>query len=483
MFERFTEKARRVIFFARYEASQFGLTYIETEHLLLGLLREDKALTNRFLRSYVSVESIRKEIEKHTTVREKVATNVDIPLSNESKRVLAYAAEESERLGHKHIGTEHLLLGLLREEKCFAAGMLREREVNLDAVRQELAKASQQSVEKAPFADVPSADYFQDLTRAAIDGNLGPIVARDAELEAVIEVLAASQNRNPLLLGERGVGKRAIVEALAQRIADGAVPPFLSEKRVMILDLQSIPALTKDRIQFVNQVNESLIELITASNSILILSELRSAFVRPALFLPSLDAGILKSAIAQGKIQCIAACPPDEYKVVAQAVRWIDDQFRAIHVRPLGEGDSLTVLKARKLQSEKFHEVSFSDEALELATKSSSRYLPVRALPGKAIELLDAAAARVKSNKAALPAEILEVQNRIRFIVHRMDGAIANHEFEKARFYSDEEKKERENLSALSERYKVDDAEESSAVRREDVEAVIARWSEYPYQP
>ena len=213
MFERYTEKARRVIFFARYEASQFGSPYIETEHLLLGLLREDKALTNRFLRSHASVESIRKQIEGHTTIREKVSTSVDLPLSNECKRVLAYAAEEAERLSHKHIGTEHLLLGLLREEKCFAAEILTERGLRLPAIREELQRTTQEKVPAATGTGKGQrgeqsmlAEFSRDLTQSAMDQQLDPLVGRDTEVDRVIQILCRRTKNNPVLIGEPGVG-------------------------------------------------------------------------------------------------------------------------------------------------------------------------------------------------------------------------------------------------------------------------------------
>src|SRR5260370_5399589 len=231
MFERYTEKARRVIFFARYEATQFGSPYIETEHLLLGLLREDKGLTFRFLRSYASVESTRKQIEGQITIREKLSTSVDLPLSNERKRVLAYAAEEAELLSHKHVGTEHLLLGLLREEKCFAAEILHERGLHLPTIREELARTSQEKAQPQRQREASLlSEFSRDLTQAAVDTRLDPLVGRESELERVIHILCRRTKNNPVLIGEAGGGKNALLEGLAPRIADGEVPSVLAEK-------------------------------------------------------------------------------------------------------------------------------------------------------------------------------------------------------------------------------------------------------------
>src|SRR5258707_6719769 len=236
VFERYTEKARRVIFFARYEASQFGSPYIGTEHLLLGLLREDKALTFRFLRSHAPVESIRKQIEEHTTIREKVSTSVDRPLSNECTRVLAYAAEEAERLSHKHIGTEHLLLGLLHEEKCFAAEILHERGLRLPTIREELARTSQEKAQPQRQRESSLlSEFSRDLTQAARDAQLDPLVGRESELERVIHILCRRTKNNPVLIGEAGRGKNDLVQGLAHGFPAVQISSCLADKRTPAL--------------------------------------------------------------------------------------------------------------------------------------------------------------------------------------------------------------------------------------------------------
>src|SRR5205809_208300 len=390
MFERYTEKARRVIFFARYEASQFGSPYIETEHLLLGLLREDKALTNRFLRSHASVESIRKQIEGHTTIREKVSTSVDLPLSNECKRVLAYAAEEAERLSHKHIGTEHLLLGLLREEKCFAAEILHERGLRLSTIREELARSSQEKAQPQRQRESSLlSEFSRDLTQAAME------------------------------------------------------------------------------------------ELMESRNAVIFIDELHT-LVGAGSAEGSLDAAnILKPALSRGEIQCIGATTPGEYRKSIEKDRSLERRFQAVKVPPPTEGDAIKILFGIKDRYEKFHAVSYTDEAIETAVYTSNRYIPDRFLPDKAIDLIDEAGARVKLRQTTLPADLADIQKRIKFIVHRMENAIANHEFEKARFYSDEERKERENMRQLREKYNLDDTS-TGIVTKDDIEDVVARWTGVP---
>src|SRR5467141_2284950 len=480
MFERYTERARRVIFFARYEASQFGSTTIETEHLLLGLIREDKNLTNRFLRNHSSIESIRKEIEGRTTIREKVSTSIDLPLSNECKRILAYAAEEAERLNHRHIGTEHLLLGILREEKCVAAEILHERGLRLNAIREELARSvvDRQTLIKPKETPLLS-EFSRDLTQAAMDGVLDPLVGRDQEIDRVIQILCRRTKNNPVLIGDPGVGKTAIVEGLAQRIVDGEVPSFLADKRILVLDLSLIVAGTKYRGQFEERLKTIMKELVDNPNTVVFIDELHT-LVGAGSAEGSLDAAnILKPALSRGEIQCIGATTPAEYRKSIEKDRSLERRFQAVKVPPPNEADAIKILFGIKERYEKFHAVTYTDDAINFSVSHSNRYIPDRFLPDKAIDLIDEAGARVKLRQTSLPEELTEVQKRIKFIVHRMENAIANHEFEKARFYSEEERKEKENMRQLREKYNLDDSS-AGIVTREDIEDVVSRWTGVP---
>src|SRR5881296_1643482 len=361
MFERYTEKARRVIFFARYEASQFGSPYIETEHLLLGLLREDKALTNRFLRSHASVESIRKQIEGHTTIREKVSTSVDLPLSHECKRVLAYGAEEAERLNHKHIGTEHLLLGLLREEKCFAAEILHERGLRLSTIREELARSSQEKAQPQRQRESSLlSEFSRDLTQAAMDTQLDPLVGRESELERVIQILCRRTKNNPVLIGEAGVGKTAIVEGLAQEIAAGNVPEILRDKRVITLDLALMVAGTKYRGQFEERIKAVMDEIRRTKTVILFIDELHT-IVGAGSAEGAMDASnIIKPALSRGELQVVGATTMNEYRKYIEKDAALERRFQTIKVDAPTVDEAIEILKGLRPKYEAHHKAKLT---------------------------------------------------------------------------------------------------------------------------
>ena len=467
MFERFTEKARRAIFFGRYEASQFGSPYIESEHLLLGLLREDKALTARFLRSE-GLGSVREEIEKNSTVRQPTATSVDLPLSNECKRALAYAAEEAERLSHKHIGTEHLLMGLLREQSCFAAQLLVERGVNLEDMRKQLSQTPHVVAERA--RESLSAQASANLV-AVEPGH--PLVGREAELDRIIHILGCFQAKNPVLVGEMGVGKRTIVGGLAQRIANGQVPSFLAQSSVLELDLPPWGAIGSAWYQRFHDALPKAAE----EGAILFVDDLHTPahgnFGSSAVPLQE----ILKRAVVNGQVQCISVTTPAVYAKSIADHGWLESCFQPIKVAPASEAESVLVLQGIKKVFEEFHGVRYSDDALTRAVAYASFCIPERHLPGKAVDVIDEAGSCAKLRHVALPAEIIESQKKIRFIKQKIDASVDNHEYEKARFYSGEEKAERENLRVLREKYKIAETETVLEVTRADIEGVVSRWT------
>src|SRR5437868_4318651 len=457
MFERYTEKARRVIFFARYEASQFGAPAIEPEHLLLGLMREDKTLTGRFFpRAQVSIESIRKEIEGRTLLREKISTSVELPLAPETKHVLAYAHEESDRLQHRHIGTEHLLLGLLREERSMAAEILYERGLRLNAVRDEIARQSGVDARTAQKKDTPHLVQFsRDLTEDAANDKLDPLIGREAEIERVVQILCRRTKNNPVLIGEPGVGKTAIVEGLAQRIVRGDVPSFLEHKRILSLDLSLIVAGTKYRGQFEERLKQIMRELVENPQYIVFIDELHT-LVGAGSAEGSLDAAnILKPALSRGELQCIGATTPAEFRKSIEKDRSLERRFQAVKVPPPSEAEAVSILDGVRERYESFHQVHYTDEALQAAVYQSHRYIPDRFLPDKAIDVIDEAGARVKLR------------------VRREQGNLAdwNELNEWSRSYGD--------TSSLR-MHPEEDAIVSAEVTRDDVEDVIARWTGIP---
>ncbi|HQR31963.1 MAG TPA: ATP-dependent Clp protease ATP-binding subunit [Blastocatellia bacterium] len=398
MFERYTEKARRVVFFARYEASQFGSTQIEAEHVLLGLIREDKNLTYRFFqRSHATVESIRREIEGRTVLRDRIPNNIDLPLSVEAKHVLAYAAEESERLGNRHIGTEHLLLGLLREENSLAAEILYERGLRLSDIRQDLMRQANMERNTHSRKDTPHLfEFCRDLTADAVEGKLDPLVGRDEQIDRVIEILCRRTKNNPALIGEPGVGKTAIVEGLAQRIVNCEVPSFLVDKRILALDLSLVVAGTKYRGQFEERMKTIMRELMENPQYIVFIDEIHT-LIGAGSAEGSLDAAnILKPALSRGEIQCIGATTPAEYRKSIERDRSLERRFQAVKVPVPNEEETVEILEGIKDRYESYHNVRYTDDAIAAAVYQSSRYLPERFQPDKAIDVIDEAGARVK---------------------------------------------------------------------------------------
>ncbi|HEY2169438.1 MAG TPA: Clp protease N-terminal domain-containing protein [Candidatus Angelobacter sp.] len=480
MFEKYTEKARRVIFFARYEASQFGSPRIETEHLLLGLLREDKNLAHRFLPA--KTEDIYRTIEAATVKGEKVSTSVDLPVSEEAKRVLIYAAEEAERLFHKHIGTEHLLLGLLRKEKCFAARILNEHGVRLSSVREELARSMQEPQEIAPKVFVLLSEFSGYMTRIAREERRPPLIGREKEFEQMVHILGRSNKNNVVLMGEPGVGKKTIVEELVQRVADNAATAFLQGKLFVSIDLAMIVTAAQHSRRSTEFLNAITAEMIKAEkDTLFFFDELH------ALLAAGPESGaheitlLLKSALLSGKVRCIASATTAEHHAALEKAPWLNERFLAVKVEAPTVETAIKILQVEKDRFEKFHSVQFTDEAITAAVVLSNRLVANHSLPDKAIDVIDDAGAyvKMKQEKAVLPEEVVEARKRLKFISARHENAVENHEFEKARFYSDEERTQREALAQLHLKH---DIPERQVVGKADIEEALARWTGMPIE-
>ncbi len=467
MFERYTERARRVLFFARYEATQLGSSSIETEHLLLGLIREGKGLTSRiFARSSLSLESIRKEIEGRTVFREKVSTSVDIPFSPETRHVLQFAAEEADRLLHTYIGTEHLLLGILREERSVAATILYEKGMRLTSVRDDIVQLLNEKTAPPRPKETPLlSEFSRDLTEAAMKNLLDPLVGREHEIERVQQVLCRRTKNNAVLIGEPGVGKTAIVEGLAQKIVIGEVPHFLADKRILALDLSLIVAGTKYRGQFEERLKAIMKELVENPNIIVFIDELHT-LVGAGSAEGSLDAAnILKPALSRGEIRCIGATTPAEYRKYIEKDRSLERRFQSIKVEPPSEAEAIEVLLELKERYEAFHHVEYTREAIEAAVYQSSRYITDRFLPDKAIDLIDEAGARAKLREAQAAGELGDVSRSIRMAVEQIQSDAPD-----------------ANLAApvVRERIELKTTARRVPVGKAQIDEIVAKWTGVP---
>jgi ATP-dependent Clp protease ATP-binding subunit ClpC len=403
MFERYSERSRRIIFFARYEALQYGSPVIAPEHILLGLLREDKTVTARYFSSRTSVgaDKVRNEIEERIVVRDRIPQSAELHLSAETKRVLFYANEDSRALKSRFVLPEHILIGLLREERTIAAEVLFQFGIHAQDVR---TAAARSVAEKNPFGDAKKeqsrnpnlTEFTRDLSAFAAAGKFDPLVGRDDEIERLVEILCRRTKNNPVLIGEAGVGKTAIVEGLAQRIAERQVPSFLQNKRILSLDLSLIVAGTKYRGQFEERLKKIIVELRESGDHIVFIDELHT-LVGAGSAEGTLDAAnILKPALSRGEIQCIGATTPSEFRKSIEKDRALERRFQAVRILPPSEEEAIKIINGVAERYEAFHQVRYTSEAVEAAVYQSNRFISERFLPDKAIDVLDEAGARAK---------------------------------------------------------------------------------------
>ncbi len=481
MFEKYNEKARRALFFARYEASKLGSRVIESEHILLGVLREGEEIIKEiFSRFNVKPEQIRREVEGDRLFVDRISSSAELPLSEESKKILAYAAHEAESMLHQYVGTEHLLIGILRVESSTAARILTAKGLNVYSVREETISILKEREADKQKKELPFlAEYARDLTAMAHSQQFDPLIGREKEVERIIQILSRRTKNNPILLGEPGVGKTAIVEGLAQRIVDGNVPLFIANKRILSLDLSLIVAGTKYRGQFEERLKGIIKELKENTDIIIFIDEIHS-LIGAGSAEGSLDAAnILKPALSRGEISCIGATTIREYRRYIEKDRSLLRRFQAINVAPPNEDETLQILEGVKERYEGFHKVKYSDTAIRAAVYQSNRYITDRFFPDKAIDILDEAGAKVKLRRVADTQNLRRLEAEIRSIVKEMKKAISDKDFEKAVFLREREIELKEEIERFkSERESV--GEEMMEVTKKDVEEIISSWTDIP---
>jgi ATP-dependent Clp protease ATP-binding subunit ClpC len=481
MFEKYNEKARRALFFARYEASKLGSRVIESEHILLGVLREGEEIIKEiFSRFNVKPEQIRREVEGDRLFVDRISSSAELPLSEESKKILAYAAHEAESMLHQYVGTEHLLIGILRVESSTAARILTAKGLNVYGVREETISILKEREADKQKKELPFlAEYARDLTAMAHSAQFDPLIGREKETERIIQILSRRTKNNPILLGEPGVGKTAIVEGLAQRIVDGNVPLFIANKRILSLDLSLIVAGTKYRGQFEERLKGIIKELKENTDIIIFIDEIHS-LIGAGSAEGSLDAAnILKPALSRGEISCVGATTIREYRRYIEKDRSLLRRFQAINVAPPNEIETLQILEGVKERYESFHKVKYSDTAIRSAVYQSNRYITDRFFPDKAIDILDEAGAKVKLRRVADTQNLRRLESEIRSIVKEMKKAISDKDFEKAVFLREREIELKEEVERFKqEREAV--GEELMEVTKKDVDEIISSWTDIP---
>jgi len=486
-FDKFTDRARKVLTLAQDEAQRFNHNYIGTEHLLLGLVREGEGVAARVL------ENMNVELAKVRTAVEFIIGRGDRPVVGEvgltprAKRVIELAIDEARRLGHNYIGTEHLLLGLVREGEGIAAGVLESLGVNLDKVRHEVIRVLSQSSSVGPAQETkrtsktPTVDALGiNLTEAARAGKLDPVIGREKEIERVIQILGRKTKNNPALIGEPGVGKTAIAEGLAHRIVAGDVPDILLNKRVLTLDIGSLVAGTKYRGEFEERLKKIIEELRNTNDAILFIDELHTLVGAGAAEGAIDAANILKPPLARGELQCIGATTLDEYRKYIERDAALERRFQPVMVEEPTIDQTIEILMGIRERYEQHHKVTITDDAVRAAADLSIRYITDRHLPDKAIDLIDEAASRVRLRHASAPPPLREAQRELDRVTKEKDGAINSQDYEAAAKLREQESETREKVDTLRSEWQATIAGDAPTVDEEEIAQVVAMWTGIP---
>jgi ATP-dependent Clp protease ATP-binding subunit ClpC len=487
MHDKFTERVRKVIYLAREEAARLQHDYIGTEHLLLGVIREGEGIAATVLNNLgVDLDHIRQAVENMVSASGGTMTIGEIPFTPRAKRVLELAVDEARSLGHNYVGTEHLLLGLIREGEGVAAKVLLELGVDRKRVREETLKLlggtpAQPQQEREERPETPALNQFgRDLTQLAREGKLDPVIGREKEIERVIQVLSRRKKNNPVLIGEPGVGKTAIAEGLARRIIEGRVPEGLKNKRIVTLDLAAVVAGTKYRGQFEERLKTVMNEIRESKDTVIFIDELHT-IVGAGGAEGAIDASnMLKPALARGELQCIGATTLDEYRKYIEKDGALERRFQPIMVEPPSVADTVTILRGLRDRYEAHHGVRITDEALDQAVKLADRYITGRQLPDKAIDVIDEASARARLSVSTVPAEIRDLESKLEETVKEKEAAIRQQEYERAAKLRDKEKEQRTNLKDLKKRWMESKRDREVEVNAEDIAAVVSAMTSIP---
>ncbi|UCG43956.1 MAG: ATP-dependent Clp protease ATP-binding subunit [candidate division WOR-3 bacterium] len=481
MQERFTERVRKVISLARQEAVRLYHDHIGTEHLLLGLVKEGEGVAAVVLTNLgINLDDLRRAVENAVTTGSETLVLGEVPLNQEARSALNYAVDEARKMNHTYIGTEHMLLGLLREERGLGCQVLQSLGVEIDLVRNETVKLlGGKSTGGKSRSKTPALDYFsRDLTQLAQEEKLDPIIGRDREIERVVQILARRKKNNPVLIGEAGVGKTAIVEGLAQRIVSGRTPNVLRKRRVLALDMAAIVAGTKYRGQFEERLKSILTEIQQHGDCIVFIDELHT-IVGAGAAEGAIDASnILKPALARGELQAIGATTLEEYRRHIEKHSALERRFQKILVEPPTVEETIRILKGLKEKYELHHNVAYRDEALEAAAYLADRYISERFLPDKAIDVMDEAGSRVKLMRPVINPELDELERRIEKITAQKEEAVKRQEFEKAAELRDEQKKLTEYLKKKRKEWEKKGS--FPVVNEEDIAYAVSSWTSIP---